>query len=159
MHVTEWDMPGISVILSVPSSLSLCRPEYQYSCGRCSSIWETSSTAMRCPDRPRTASLARPKQTHPLYHPSRQVQTVVRPAAKNCSPSEHTEQLARPKLRHEGPFRDPQWVVSQAALGGVASEKVGELARPKKLAEGYQQSRDVIWRVSLGARNAIASNR
>lgn len=114
---------------------------------------------MRCLERPRTATLARPKQTHPLYQPSRQVQTVVSDAAKNSSPSEHTLQLSRPKLRREGPFQDPQWVVSRGALGGVATERVGELARPKKLAEGYQQSRDVIWRVSLGARNAIASTR
>lgn len=152
-------MPVCAHVISMPSSLSLCRPEYQYSCGRCSSIWQTSSPAMRCPERPRTASLARPKQTHLLYHPSRQVQTIVSHAAKSCSPSEHTEQLAREKLRREGPFREPQWAVSQAALGGVASEKVAELARPKKLAEGYQPSRDVIWRVSLGARNAITSNR
>ena len=80
-------------------------------------------------------------------------------AAKKCTPSEHVEQLARPKQRPDGPFRDPEWKVTSGALQATYTERVGELAKPKRLADGYQPSRDVVWRVSVGARNAVASNR
>ena len=87
------------------------------------------------------------------------VQTIVSDASKNCTPSEHTNRLAVPKQRPEGPFRDPEWTVQQGARQATASERLSELAKAKKVADGYQPSRDVLWRVSIGARNAVASNR
>lgn len=156
------------------------RPQFEYSCGRSSQIWTTSKAAMSCRPRPRTAELSRSKQTHSDYRPSRQVftlyigiplckhtrrklfskvQTIVSNAAKTCIASEHTESLAKPKERPDGPFRDPEWKVSVSTLQATASDRVAELSKPKKLSDGYQPCRDVIWKVGVGARNAVASNR
>ena len=74
-------------------------------------------------------------------------------------PSEHTEQLAKPKERPDGPFRDPEWKISPVTMQATATDRVMELSKPKKLADGYQPCRDVIWKVGMGARTAVASNR
>ena len=74
-------------------------------------------------------------------------------------PSEHTESLARPKERPDGPFRDPEWKVSPASKQATATDRVMELSKSKKLADGYHPCRDVIWKVGMGARTAVASNR
>ena len=74
-------------------------------------------------------------------------------------PSEHTEHLAKAKERPDGPFRDPEWKVSPATMQATASDRVMELSKPKKLADGYQPCRDVIWKVGMGAKTAVASNR
>ena len=55
----------------------LYRSEYKYNCGRCSPIWHQPLASMSCPDRPHTARLATPKQTHPAYRPSRQVHCLL----------------------------------------------------------------------------------
>ncbi len=77
----------------------------------------------------------------------------------SATPSEYIESLARPKSRPGGPFRDPQWTVPTAALQATPSDRVMDLAKPKRLADGYQLSREVVWRISTGAKNAMASNR
>ena len=46
-----------------------------------------------------------------------------------------------------------------AALKAEAPQRVTELARPKRFAEGYEPCRGVVWKVSPGARNAVASAR
>ena len=97
--------------------------------------------------------------THTHTHAHTQVQTIVSKGARTCTPSEHTERLAKAKERREGPFRDPEWEILPAALQATPSDRVGELAKPKKVAEGYQPSREVVWRVTMGARSAVASNR
>ncbi len=80
-------------------------------------------------------------------------------AAKSCTPSDHTDQLAKPKQRPDGPFREPQWTVHGGALQATPTDRVCELAKPKKLADGYQPSREVVWKVGVGTKNAVASNR
>ncbi|CAI7993362.1 Testicular haploid expressed gene protein-like [Geodia barretti] len=135
------------------------REQFVYSCGRCSPIWRVRQDAIICPQRPRTASLAQSKRTHRLYIPAREVQTVVSRAAKGCTASEHTERLAKAKEKAEGPFREPQSQVSEAAKRARPTDRILDLARPKKVAEGYQPCRDVEWKVSNGAKNAVASNR
>lgn len=50
-------------------------------------------------------------------------------------------------------------MVSRAAKQASPSDRVGELSKSKKLAEGYAPCRSVLWRVSTGARNAVASTR
>jgi len=77
----------------------------------------------------------------------------------SANPSYHIDSLAQPKKRPDGPFRDPQWKVAQSALEASASDRLLELARSKRLADGYQPSREVVWRVGTGAKNAVASNR
>lgn len=52
------------------------RPQFVYGCGRTSSIWQSQPRARSWSNpvvRPRTAELARPKQTHSDYRPNRQV--------------------------------------------------------------------------------------
>ena len=80
-------------------------------------------------------------------------------SAKYYSITTHVENLAKPKLRPDGPFRDAQWKVSNGAKQCIASERLGELSRPKKPAEGYKPARDALWKVGVGALNAVASNR
>ena len=80
-------------------------------------------------------------------------------AAKTASPSDHIESLAKPKSRPDGPFRDPQWAVPKTALEASPSERVMDLAKPKRVADGYQPNRNVVWKVSTGAKNASASER
>ncbi|XP_064382009.1 sperm microtubule associated protein 2-like [Halichondria panicea] len=138
------------------------RPQFVYGCGRTSSIWQSQPRARSWSNpvvRPRTAELARPKQTHSDYRPNRQVETIVSATAMSATPSEYIESLARPKSRPGGPFRDPQWTVPTAALQATPSDRVMDLAKPKRLADGYQLSREVVWRISTGAKNAMASNR
>ena len=88
-----------------------------------------------------------------------QVQTLVSKAAKGCTASEHTERLAQAKEKAGGPFREPQWQVSEATKRARPTDRVLDLARQKKVAEGYQPCRDVEWKVSNGAKSAVASNR
>ena len=49
--------------------------------------------------------------------------------------------------------------MSSSTLQATASGRVMDLSKPKKLPDGYQPCRDVVWKVSVGARNAVASNR
>ena len=71
----------------------------------------------------------------------------------------HTLELAKPKMRLEGMFRDPQWTVPVAARQAIASERTLELARSKRFIEGYKPCRSPIWKVGVGPLNAMASHR
>lgn len=130
-----------------------------YSCGRCSPLWDVSVAAMKCGDRPRTASLATPKCLHPMYQPSGPIISIVSEGVKTYQATPRIEMLATPKKRLGGPFRDPIWVVPKEAMQASPSARVLELAKHKRLVEGYQPPRSAIWRVSCGAKKAVASNR
>ena len=78
---------------------------------------------------------------------------------KAYTTTSHTIELARPKKKLDGSFRDPEWKVSLAARQAIASERTLELARPKRLTEGYRPFRSPIWKVGVGALNAMASHR
>ena len=84
---------------------------------------------------------------------------MVSEAAKRCSASDHTERLAMAKQSVEGPFREPQWQVSDGAKTARPTDRLLNLARPKKVADDYQPCRNVEWRVSSAAKNAVASGR
>ena len=135
------------------------RAQHEYSCGRCSPIWHVSEAAMRCDDRPRTASLATPKRLHPQYEPSGPIISIVTDGVKSYQATPQIELLATPKKKLDGPFRDPVWIVSKAAMQTSPSPRVMELAKSKRLVEGYQPSRSAIWRVTSGAKTAVASKR
>lgn len=65
---------------TAPANYIEHRDAYSYSCGRSSAIWETEPRVRSWSspqERPRTASLARPKQTHPNYRPCKQVQIIA----------------------------------------------------------------------------------
>ena len=88
-----------------------------------------------------------------------QPQSVVTEAAKFYNITPYLDGLAKPKVRQDGPFRDAEWKVSEGAKQCTPTERLEELARPKKPAEGYQPCRDTVWKVGVGALNAVASNR
>ena len=96
---------------------------------------------------------------------------------KNYSPTSEILRLAVPKSKLDGPFREPQWIISQgigcmaaaqctvvmptttATLQASASQRVNELAHAKRLDNDYEPCRDVIWKVTSGALNAVSTNR
>ena len=110
-------------------------------------------------EREHTLRLAEPKRPHPAYHPGKPVIWPVSEAAKKAVLTPRVEQLARPKTRGDGPFREPTWRVSSASRRTVATPRVLELARPKQLAEGYQPCREVEWIIPRNTLRAIASER
>lgn len=114
---------------------------------------------MKCGDRPRTANLASPKSLHPLYEPSSPIISIVSEGVKTYQATPRIETLATPKKRLGGPFRDPIWVVSKETMQASPSPRVVELAKHKRLVEGYQPARSAIWRVTSGAKKAVASKR
>lgn len=115
--------------------------------------------AMKCGDRPRTASLANPKCLHPMYEPSGPIISIISDGVKTYQATPRIETLAIPKKRLGGPFREPIWVVSKSTMQASPSPRVLELAKHKRHVEGYQPSRTPIWRVTSGAKKAVASNR
>ncbi len=50
-------------------------------------------------------------------------------------------------------------VLTTGAKQAEASQRQVELARPRRLVEGHEHSRDVIWRVTKGAKHAVVSSR
>ena len=89
------------------------RPQYSYSCGRESPLWDVKREALSCGDRPITQQLARHKEPHPHFTPEKPVQTQIPPSALKSSASERLLYLSTPKERPEGPFRSPAWEVSR----------------------------------------------
>lgn len=142
-----------------PRYLAQHIPHYEYGCGRESAIWELGPHTLSCPNRPRTAMLAVPKQPHPDYRPCKPPQSIVTEEARLYTITPYLEELAKPKVHSDGPFRDAEWKVSENAKQCIAGERLVELARAKKPSEGYQPSRGPIWKVGMGALNAVASNR
>lgn len=82
-----------------------------FSCGRNTPIWQVSKAAMQSDDRPRTKTLAEPKQPPKEYEGAKQIETIIPRAALKTEPSERVMSLAAPKRRSEGQFREPQWPV------------------------------------------------
>ena len=95
-------------------STSTLRYEFMYSCGRVSPIWDVTASTIAPPSepRPRTVDLSGHKKPHPLFQPERSLPWDVPAPAKTHRPTGRTQDLSTPKLRAEGPFRDPQWPVS-----------------------------------------------
>lgn len=88
-----------------------------------------------------------------------QPQSVVTEAAKLYEITPNLDYLAKPKPHFDGPYRDAQWPVSNAAKEAIAGERLLDLSKSRKLAEGYMPCRGVIWKVGVGALNAVTSNR
>ncbi|KAL3864484.1 hypothetical protein ACJMK2_006163 [Sinanodonta woodiana] len=135
------------------------RPQFKYSCGRSSPIWAVSRAAQSCGEMPRTETLAKHKEVHPEYIPEKPVIREVTQSALLVSASDRVQQLATPKKRPEGPFREPGWPVTYAAKTASAGTRCLELARAKTIVEGYQLPREVEWPVSRAAKRAVATGR
>ena len=50
-------------------------------------------------------------------------------------------------------------IILVGALQAEPTQRLNELSRPKRLAEGHEASRDGYWRVTNGAKSAVASSR
>ncbi|XP_076461201.1 sperm microtubule associated protein 2-like isoform X2 [Babylonia areolata] len=135
------------------------KQQFYFSCGRASPIWTVPGGATQCSERPRTTQLAEHRKYHSEFQGERPVQSVVSAAARLTKASDHVTNLALPKSRPDGPFRDPQWPVSDQAKSAVASARCMELARAKPLAEGFQHAKEIEWPVSKAAKRAQASGR
>lgn len=103
--------------------------------------------------------MAEPKKPHQAYLPARPVIWPISETAMRANASARVEQLARPKTRGDGPFRDPMWRVSSSTRRAIATPRILELSRPKQVAEGYIPSREVEWVIPRNALRAIASER
>lgn len=88
-----------------------------------------------------------------------QPQSIVTEAAKFYIITPYLDELAKPKEHLNGLFREAEWPVADGAKQATPSERIAELARHKKPAEGYQTCRSPIWKVGVGALNAVSSNR
>ena len=97
-------------------ALSSLRKQFYYSCGRESPIWVVHSGAKQCEERPRTTALAGHRPYHPDFQGERPIQSIVSAAARTTKASDHVNNLAVPKKRLEGPFREAQWPVSVTVL-------------------------------------------
>ncbi|CAL1530976.1 unnamed protein product [Lymnaea stagnalis] len=135
------------------------RHEYMFSCGRSSPIWEVSPSTLKSGASPRVELLAVHKSYPPEFQPEKTLPWEVSEAAKRNKPTERIETLSSPKLKPEGPFRDPKWPVSEVALNSVASQRCMELARAKSLADGFQPAKEIQWPVSRAALQASATER
>lgn len=119
------------------------RPNYVLDCGRSSPILDVSEAARKASERSRTKTLALPKITHKDYQPPRTVQWIVSHDAQEAVPTDRLEQLAVPKNRKDGSFRNPEWVVSRSARNAKANGRLHELAKPKQLTESYRPNLDI----------------
>jgi len=135
------------------------RPSYIFGCGRSSPIWQVNRAVKTAEEREHSLRLAEPKKPHQAYLPARPVIWPISETAMRATATPRVEQLARPKTRGDGPFRDPMWRVSSSSRRAVATPRVLELARPKQVAEGYQPCREVEWVIPRNALRAIASDR
>nr|XP_009861409.1 testicular haploid expressed gene protein-like isoform X1 [Ciona intestinalis] len=151
------------------------RPEFVYSCGRNSQIWEVNKSAMKATASDRSATLAQPKQAPPQYQEHRhnhqyscgRVSPIwkVDQAALRCPSRPRTAQLAKPKQPHllYVPNSEVETLIKPTALTGSCPERVSDLARPKSRGDGpFIDSRspeDTIWKVQGAARAATASPR
>lgn len=82
-----------------------------FSTGRSSPIWEVSDSAKYPSYNPRFEELSQAKDVHSEYLPNRVVETIIPKAALKGRTTERVETLATPRVRSEGPFRDPMWPV------------------------------------------------
>ncbi|XP_076813069.1 sperm microtubule associated protein 2-like isoform X1 [Clavelina lepadiformis] len=151
------------------------RPEFVYSCGRNSQIWEVSKKEMDAVTSDRVLELSQPKQPSPDYREHRQSHQYscgrvspiwkVKKRALSCPNRARTAQLARPKEPHPQyePNSEAETLIKPIAKHAVTSERVLDLARPKTRNEGpFIDSRfpeDSVWRVTSQARTSSASPR
>jgi len=130
------------------------------SCGRVSPLWDVSAAAQKGSASARVEQLAQPRplpKLHRMGHSS--VQRPVPIEALTAKLTARLDQLATPKERLLGDFREAEWKVSKGAKSYSTSVRTMELSKPNSLAEGFVPQRDCVWPVSVAARHAIAGPR
>ena len=134
---------------------------------RPSPIWLVSKSALKTQPTALLESLASAKKYHPEFKPRKSVYTTVSNAAKQASPSNRIEMLAKPKeyaelaIKPDSCWDYSEWKsdVSVAALKYEANSRVTTLANAKDLHKDYNECRPVMWSVSMGARKALPTMR
>ena len=94
----------------------LCRPEFQYSCGRGSQIWKVKKPAIKAVPTERTMQLAKHKMNPSGFEPFFML---------NCGRS------------------SPIWRPSKAAMSAKLRPRTALLAQPKELPRSYLPPRQV----------------
>lgn len=130
------------------------------SCGRVSPLWDVSAAARAGAASARVEQLAQPRplpKLHRMGHSS--VQRPVPMEALTAKLTARLDQLATPKERLFGDYREAEWRVSKGAKSHSTSVRTMELSKPNSLSEGFVPQRDCVWPVTVAARHAIAGPR
>ncbi|CAH1783291.1 unnamed protein product [Owenia fusiformis] len=170
------DPTGRVMDLSIPkknfqTGNKVNRPEFVYSCGRSSEIWDVSPLAKKAECSDRVGFLANPKQAPAAYkekegrpsylYSSGRVSPLwkVHPAAKSCGERERTMGLARPKMPHQSftGAKPIATIIPRPALSARCTDRLETLAESKNRSEG--PFREPMWPVSDRAKTAQPSNR
>lgn len=132
---------------------------HDYSIGRSSPVWKVSDAARRAQRKEHLTRLAKPRKMHPEYLPAKLAIPIITRAAREATPSERIEELAR--FTPRPPTTETEWRVKPSALNCQPSDRVLELSRPRPLPNGYLPCKTAgeIWKVSPNARKATPSER
>ncbi|XP_028414773.1 testicular haploid expressed gene protein-like [Dendronephthya gigantea] len=132
---------------------------HDYSIGRSTPLWTVSDAAKNALRKSRLMELSKPRPMHPEYQPPKPAIPVITKAAKEASPSERLDELAKASKRIIN--MENEWRVKMSALNYKPSERILELSRPRPFANGYLPCKtpDETWRVSPNARKASTSDR
>ncbi|XP_064631746.1 sperm microtubule associated protein 2-like [Lineus longissimus] len=150
------------------TGVRVSRPEYVYSCGRSSVLYDVSPLAMRGSASERVAALASPKQPPKEYRDDRpqHVFSCGRSSPiwgvkeySGYEPTPRLEQLSTSKPPHSDfvPNRMVQTQIPIHALNGKSTSRLEALATPKNRPEG--PFREPQWPVALSAKKASANQR
>ncbi|XP_072450295.1 uncharacterized protein [Chiloscyllium punctatum] len=161
--ITYAEVPRF-IYLSEPKKL----PE-GYLTNRVSPIWPVKGQAMRARPSSRIRELAKPKQLHKDWRPSKSVYSTIQTDDDMTYDvmSSRMEDLAKHKTYHEPPARKsylwdyPFWdhQISEEAKSISPTERIVELAKPKGDYAGYVPSRPVDEPVSDAAMNYTVTER
>ncbi|XP_048470262.1 theg spermatid protein [Rhincodon typus] len=160
------------IYAEVPRFIYLSEPKKLpegYLINRLSPIWPVKRQAMRAQPSSRIRELAKPKQLHKDWQPSKSVYSTT-PMGDDMMYdviSSRTEELAKHKTYHEPPARKsylwdyPFWdhQISEEAKTISPTERLVELAKPKGDYAGYVPRRPVDEPVSDAAMSYIATER
>ncbi|XP_048415479.1 sperm microtubule associated protein 2 isoform X2 [Stegostoma tigrinum] len=160
------------VYAEVPRFIYLSEPKKlpeDYLINRLSPIWPVKRQAMRAQPSSRIRELAKPKQLHKDWQPSKSVYSTTPMGDEMMYDivSSRTEELAKHKTYYEPPTRKsylwdyPFWdhQISEEAKTISPTERIVELAKPKGDYAGYVPSRLVDEPVSDAAMSYLATER
>lgn len=145
------------------------RPQYFYSAGRSSVIWDVSDPAKQAEASDRLSELAQHKTGHPEFTNDRSQYVyscgrespiwTLSTATQNCGERPRTTTLANYRDYHPNyqGERQIQSIVSEAAKSTQPSERISNLASAKKRPEG--PFREPLWPVSEQAKSVVATPR
>ncbi|XP_072338202.1 uncharacterized protein [Scyliorhinus torazame] len=138
-----------------------------YRTSRPSPMWPVSHKTMRAKPSSRIQELARPKQLHKDWRPSKSVYPLINDDILFAVSSTRTDQLAEHKIHSDPPARKsylwdyPYWdhEISEEAKTVSPTERIVQLAKPKGDYAGYVPSRPLDQPVSETVMSYTATER